>query len=75
MNTNHFLVECNQIMILSSPRIGTTVIRIREAAKTGLRTSTAARSAFVTDFTAATRGSTRERRDSRRVVVGFVFKQ
>ena len=45
--------------------------RHRKAAKAGLRTCTTARSAFVTDFTAATRGGTRERRNGRRVVVGF----
>ena len=47
----------------------------REAAETGLRTAAAAGSAFVTDLTAGTGGSARERRNRSRMVMRLIFKE
>ena len=56
------------------PRLNCTrklEVRNAEAREAGLRLGTLTRCTFVADFTTTTRSGTRERRNSRRMVVGF----
>ena len=60
------------------PRLNCTwklEVRNAEARKTGLRLTTLTRCTFVADFATTTRSGTRERRNGRRVVVGFDLHQ